>query len=274
VTTRELTDAGIGLNMNSRLIALIVLGLNAAGLSTCTGQSPEFIRATTIGSDYFGLSIRAGTNGWATLEASPDLHAWNEVASIATTNDVRLFVDEVNVDVGNRFYRLRLPGTTAEEAEARWLASKMAAYRFQLERVSTTQPPHALTGIVSVRGDEKSVTNAIADGQPVDRADPADFPRIEELFSMLRSAQRDGCRQVYALYDSALGFPTRCLIDQRIAVVPPADVGNALSYRVTGLESLEQSTSANQLGGRNGSQSAEPPPTNRATAAAAVCPGR
>ena len=56
-----------------------------------------------------------------------------------------------------------------------------------------------LTGAVTVSNNCKSVTNAMRDGQPLDRPDPAEFPDVEELFSSLKAAQLAGCRQVYAL---------------------------------------------------------------------------
>ncbi|MGH7973331.1 MAG: DUF6174 domain-containing protein, partial [Limisphaerales bacterium] len=168
-----------------------------------------------------------------------------EVASIATTNDNTLFVDEINVDVGRRFYRLRMPGTTVEEAQSRWSANNPGGYRFQFERISSTQSPHVLTGTVTVTNGQKSVTSAIADGQPVSQADPSDFPSVEELFAALKSAQAVGCRQDAATYDAALGFSIRCLIDERTAAYPPADEGNSLEYRITGLEVLDKKKSAN-----------------------------
>lgn len=220
-----------------------MFGLIAAGIR-CNGQAPQFIEGVPIGESYFGLVIQAGTNGWVSLDASSDLDTWSELASIATTNATTLFVDEANVQAGTRFYRLRLPGTAAEDAKAHWMAKSVTAYRFQLERVSTPQSPYVLFGTVTVTNGQKSVTNATADGQSLNQPDPTNFPSIGELFGALSSAQLAGCRQVYADYDPLFDFPIRCFIDQRIAAVPPADQGNALEYRVSAFEILEQSASA------------------------------
>ena len=219
-------------------------GLLATGLITCNGQQPEFVKSVRIVDDYFGLAVRAQTNGWVALESSPDLRYWTEVANIATTNDVSLFVDEVNVNAGNRFYRLRLPGTKVKEAEKRWPARSDLAYHFQIERVSTSKAPYVLSGTVTVTNDQKTVSAATANGEPLVQPDPADFPSIEELFAALQAGQTAGCRQVYAMYDVALGFPFRCLIDQRVAAVPPADTGNAVEYRISALEFVPQTGSA------------------------------
>lgn len=223
-----------------------VLGLMAAGITPSNGQAPQFIKEVPIGNASFGLVIQAGTDAWVSLESSTDLRTWSEVASIATTNRVSLFVDEVNVDTGERFYRLRVPGTTVEQAQARWLAGGVTAYRYQLERVGANQPPYVLTGTVTVTNGQKIVTNALGDGQPVNQPDPADFPSIEELYAALNAAQLSGCRQVYSLYDAALGFPTRCYIDQRTAIYLPANAGNAVAYHLTGLEVLTSVRSSSE----------------------------
>ncbi len=220
--------------------SLAALGLLVCGLAVALGQQPEFVRSEPIGSGDFGLGIRTGTNGWVTVESSPDLRTWSEVASLATTNSGAVFVDEVAVQSGDRFYRLREPGTPVEVAEARWPGGRQNAYRFQLEAVNFNRLPNVLVGTVTVINGQKSVSNVTGNGQPIDSPDPGDFPSVEELFAALKAAQVQGCHVVYALYDATLGFPVRCIIDRRGVAIPPASPGTAVEYRISAMEFLAQ----------------------------------
>ncbi len=207
-------------------------------VAACNGQQPEIVNWAAIGDESFGLGVRPHTNGWVSVESSADLQTWSEVASLATTNEEGLFVDEVDVHAGVRLYRLKQPGVTVEEAEERWPGGSKLGYRFQIERSSAN---------TLVTNGLKVVSEATADGQPLGQPDPADFPSVEELFAALRAAQSVGCRLVYGLYDPTLGFPVRCLIDQRVAAVPPANPGDAVEYRISGLELLGAPASAKRL---------------------------
>lgn len=223
----------------SRAVACLVMVvmLLLGDVSHSLGQPASIVRIVPIGEDLVGLAIRPGTNGWVALESSGDLLKWAEVASVASVDAVRLFVDEVPWRVGTRYYRLRDPGSTAEAMASRWAGHGISSYRFQLERVSTSRAPYVLTATVTIHPGGKRISGAMADGEPMNEPDPALFPRIEDLFEVLSAAQKIGCRQVYAIYDPVLGYPRRCLIDRRQAGVPPEE-NNALHYRVLGIEVL------------------------------------
>jgi hypothetical protein len=196
---------------------------------------PSITRLAFVDNDAF-VAFAPQTTNWVALEASDDLSTWSEVADIATTNSGTFFVDQGMALSPCRFYRLRQPGTTVDDAGAKWPTKTNLSYQFQLMRVNLTGAVSVLTATVTVTAGQKVISNAQDDGQPIAQPDPADFPSVEELFAALKSAQQTGCRQVLAIYDQVLGYPVECFIDQRVAAYPPEAAGQAVHYSISGLK--------------------------------------
>jgi Family of unknown function (DUF6174) len=216
-----------------------LLGLLVAEWPNSRGQPPDFFKAQRIGDDLFALAIRPRTNSWVTLESSVDLRAWSELASIATTNDVSVFVDDRKLVANYCFYRLRRPGTSVEQAVERWKASGAKRYRFHLQRAALDQGPVLLSGNVVIDRGRKEITNAEADGRAQEQPNLELFPSVDELFAALQAAEGTGSRRVDALFDAVLGYPVRCSIDRRSATPPLTDPGYLVQYWIRDLEILE-----------------------------------
>mgnify|MGYP001547304783 CR=1 FL=1 len=197
------------------------------------GDLPSITRLAFVGDDVF-VAFTPQTTNWIALEASDDLSTWTEVADVATTNSETSFVDEAAALSPQHFYRLRQPGTTVDEARAKWPTNTNLSYQFQLMCVSDTGSFSVLTATVTVTAGQKTISNAQENGEPIAEVDPADFPSVEELFSALKNAQQAGCRETWAIYNPALGYPVKCVIDQRVAA-PPPETGQIISYSISGL---------------------------------------
>ena len=216
------------------LLILVVLKL-LLGITTGRAAQPSFTKFSFVGNDVAIVSS-PGTTNWVALDASADLHSWVEVVNLVTTNNADLFLDEDVAQLPCRFYRLRQPGTTVDEASASWLTNLNQGYQFQLEVVKyQSNTISVLTGTVIITNGQKVISNAQVNSQPLLQPDPIDFPSIEEVFNALKSAQEAGCRQVRATYDPMHQYPVDCFIDQRVAAVPPQDHGHAVRYLITGV---------------------------------------
>jgi hypothetical protein len=196
---------------------------------------PSITRLAFVGSDVF-VAFTPQTTNWVALEASDDLSRWTEVADIATTNSGTFSVDHGTVHPPCRFYRLRQSGTSVDEARAKWPTNANLSYQFQLTRVNLTGAMSVLTATVTVTAGQKVISNAQADGQPIAQPDPADFPSVEELLGALKSAQQEGCRWIWTIYDQSLGYPVECVIDQSVPAYPPEADGQAVHYFISGLQ--------------------------------------
>jgi hypothetical protein len=215
-------------------LLFIALSLSL-GNTEAKADLSSITRLAFVGNDVFVVFTPQTTN-WVALEASDDLSTWTEVADVATTNSGTFFVDQAAALSPCRFYRLRQPGTTADDARAMWPTDTNLNYQFQLIRVTYTGFVSLLTATVTVTAGQKIISNAQANGQPIAQPDPADFPSVEELFAALRSAQQMGCRQVWAIYDPVLRYPVECIIDQRVAAFPPQAGGQVDHYLISGLK--------------------------------------
>ena len=203
------------------------------GNAEANADLSSITRLAFVGNDVF-VAFAPQTTNWVALEASADLSTWTEVADVATTNSGTFFTDQAAALSTCRFYRLRQPGTTADDARAKWPTDTNLSYQFQLIRVAYTGSVSVLTATVTVTAGQKIISNAQANGQSIAQPDPADFPSVEDLFAALRSAQQTGCRQVWAIYDPVLGYPVECVIDQRVPA-PPPETGQVVRYSISGL---------------------------------------
>lgn len=213
------------------LVAL--LGMATPGRSQ--EVTPEFLDVSFLG-PTFVLTVRPRTSDWVAVEVSSDLTQWSELVHLATRRAFTVYVDVEAGTVPRRFYRLRWPGLTVNDAEARWLSRPRATYRMRLERISSVSP-FLVRGTVTVQEEAKSITEAEADGLMLADPDPAYFPAIEELFAELRRAKDDGVPQLWVTYDPVLGFPLRCTLDYRNAAFTLPDTGSLwteglVQYRV------------------------------------------
>jgi hypothetical protein len=195
---------------------------------------PRFTNRSFVG-DAFALEFMPNTTAWTSVETSADDSTWKFLASVATTNSTTIYVDEDASRASGRFYRLRQPGVSVEDSEAKWSLGP-TNYTFQLQRARLGSNSGTLSGTVTVRDGQKLVTNAFLNGDPISQPDPNDFPTISELFSILKEAQQTGCWRVSAAYDEARGFPARCVVERLTQSIPAAKQVD--QYWVTGLTPL------------------------------------
>ena len=152
---------------------------------------------------------------WMGIEVSLDLRSWKEIGNLMTNNRFGLitFVDETAEGDGPRFYRIRVPGTSVDQARALWESQNPRSYHFRL-RYTVWEPKKVeYEALVSVKNGQKRVYQVTQGGRPTSDYDPNDFPTIEELFDRLELAVFRAARQVQVQYDPQRGFPVRCLID-------------------------------------------------------------
>lgn len=107
--------------------------------------------------------------------------------------------------------------TTLDEAWARWSASGFEAYRYRFERTCFCSPSH-VSALVTVRGDTVAALDDVrANGTPIQKTAYA-FDRemarsIEQLFDLIRAAERTTIDSVAVTYDAQHGHPTRLFVD-------------------------------------------------------------
>lgn len=175
----------------------------------CRADEPVFVNRAFIGENFF-VGLFPNTTQWLSLEGSFDLKTWTNVASVATTNAVTIIHDPDARAYPQRFYRLRSPGFSVEDAEAKWDSQIDGAYQFSLEHRVGLQ---VFTGMVTITNGQKRITDAAVNGQPLEEPDPAVYLSVEEMFTLLREAQLVGCHRVAAIYEVSLGYPTWCVVE-------------------------------------------------------------
>ena len=204
------------------------------GSVLCRAEDPVFVGKSFIGENFF-LGLNPNTTDWLSLEASSDLSNWTDVASVATTNHVTIIHDPDARTIPQRFYRLRSPGFSVEHAEVKWVFQVDGDYQFRLRHRVDFQ---VFTGTVTVTNGQKTITDAMVNGQSVEQPDPGVYLSVEELFASLQEAQLSGCRRVAAIYDPTRGYPTWCVVEQR---------GQSLhEFRIAELTVVNSEQAANQ----------------------------
>jgi hypothetical protein len=174
-------------------------------------ERPEFVQHTFVGGGFF-LGIWSVTNQWMRVEISSDLEEWSELVNLITTRPQGgIYVDVAARDAERRFYRVVVPGTSVEEAKARWKSHAVSRYQFRARHWD--HRTGLVTGTVMVANGTKTVTDVTICGQPASEFDPEAFPAIEELLDLLEEAAAAGALLVWSQYDAELGFPFRALIN-------------------------------------------------------------
>ena len=191
----------------ARLVGMALIAGATFASDPGWGDEVEIIRPSRGTSENFTFAIllHTNTNAWVTLEVSSDLRIWSERANIASGDDAVAFVDEKSENWTNRFYRIRIPGTTPQDAADRWNQGGIQDYRFRIRR-----PFLYRTATVEVKGGTKivrDVRDAIT-SEPVSEFDPSDFPSIEELFAELGAVLGPELLDSRMTYDQEYGFPT------------------------------------------------------------------
>ncbi|HAB19861.1 MAG TPA: DUF6174 domain-containing protein [Verrucomicrobiota bacterium] len=212
-----------------------IAALAFALASGSTAQTTAlFTKRAFVGSHYF-LGFVLNTADWISVEATDDFSTWTPIASVATTNNVTEFVDKNAVERPLRFYRLVHPGVPVEEARTRWQPHSEGDYQFQLQHIRSHVGPYVLSATVTVVGGQKTISNAEADGQPLDQPDSLDFPSVEEMFAALKQAQQAGCWRVAVTYDAADGHPLWYVIERVIGIFPGKETDQ---FRISNLTHL------------------------------------
>lgn len=107
--------------------------------------------------------------------------------------------------------------TTLDAAWSRWSANEFEAYRFRFERTCFCSPAH-VSARVTVRGDTVAALDDVrANGTPIENTSFA-FDRemarsIEQLFDIIRAAERTTIDSVAVTYDAQHGHPERLFVD-------------------------------------------------------------
>lgn len=107
--------------------------------------------------------------------------------------------------------------TTLDEAQAQWAANGFAAYRYRFERTCFCSPAH-LSARVTVRGDTVAALDDVrANGTPIQDTHhivDRDMTRsIEQLFDIIRAAERTTIDSVAVTYDARYGHPKTLFVD-------------------------------------------------------------
>ena len=179
----------------------------------CQEADLAFVNTEVLGENFL-LGFVPNGNEWISLEASSDLSNWRNIASVATTNAASIIHDPITPAIPHRFYRLRHPGFSVDDAEERWTATNGGDYRFNMRHLLPSGRAFVVTGTLTVEGGLKTITNAQEDGEPVETPRPEDFPVVPELFASLREAQSSGCWRVAAMYDPEHSYPLWCVIER------------------------------------------------------------
>ena len=170
---------------------------------------------------------------WMVLEASSDLNSWTELVHVLFTKPEfrppaptvhNWYYDSQAGTLPRRFYRVRVPGRSVEQARKLWESQKMRSYRFHIlytEWRSGSLPPY---GIYSFEGDiimidgKKEIHVEDTIGMLGPSINPNDFPSIEGLFDLIdRYTQVPGIA-IWVWYDPEFGFPYRCEIDAGVLI--------------------------------------------------------
>lgn len=197
-------------------VALACLAVLGSRVAVWGGTEPPFVhRQSFIGENFFFALVPNSTH-WVTLQASVGLSNWVDVASVATTNNATILHDPDAQNLPHRFYRLRTPGFSAEEAEAQWRRRATGNYRCRMEHWEGFR---GYTCTLTVTHGQTSITDAQMDGQPLEQPDPRLFPSVDDLLAALREAQHSGCRRVAVIYDPDDHYPTWCVVE-RLGLAP------------------------------------------------------
>jgi hypothetical protein len=95
-------------------------------------------------------------------------------------------------------------------------------YGFRLQHVSQGTNSRVLTASVSIQDGQKQIIEPQLNGQSLTTFESADFPSLEELFSLIKKAKQTGCWRVAAIYDPIKYFPTWCAIEMISTDMPPS----------------------------------------------------
>jgi hypothetical protein len=212
-------------------VALVALVWAMNSETRSYAENLRIVKQAFVGRNFF-IGFTLSSEAWLSIQRSGDALTWTDIGSVASTNGSTVFVDEEARAVSNSYYRLRQPGFTVEEADAKWRSRPGINYRFQLERGRLPDQPSILRGTVVVTGDDKSILEAEADGDLLPEPDPREFPSIEEIFNMLKQAQQSGCWRVAVTYHPELGYPIWCGIERVTSGSAPKEID---IFRISGV---------------------------------------
>jgi hypothetical protein len=200
----------------------------------CVADQAETFEFTEV--SFFGesliLQLRPPTGKWAVVERSADLSTWSPWLHLITTKSQGIYQDQIAKRQPMRFYRIRAPGMDVAQARMKWLEEKVERYRFRFERQSRASQFFRLSGLVTVRNGQKTISEVRSWSQPVMDFDPEEFPTVDELFARLDRALQKGVRQAWMIYDERRGYPTEGLIDN-LSTSPDSPGGDLFGFWLT-----------------------------------------
>lgn len=130
--------------------------------------------------------------------------------------------------------------TTLEAAQTRWASHGFAAYRYRFERTCFCSPAH-LSARVTVQGDTVTALDDIrANGAPIQKTDyvvDRDMVRsVEQLFDLIRAAERTTIDSIAVTYDARYGHPKTLFVDPLQAMTSEDITYKA--HTITAIDSL------------------------------------
>jgi hypothetical protein len=138
------------------------------------------------------------------------LSDWIAIGTVLSTNSTTVFADPLG-QAPYRFYRLKAPGTTVQQAQSIWNNQRIRAYSFRLQRISLDAQLEAVGTVTDGINAITKVTNLVT-GEKVNQFDPNNFLDITEMFALLAQAENDGVWSATIEYDPQLSFPKRVML--------------------------------------------------------------
>jgi hypothetical protein len=172
--------------------------------------------ATILHQEIFGMSftmgLKAGSQTWVEVEASTDLITWTPVGALLSTNDTSTFsVPLKPASTRAELFRIKSAPRAIDDLESNWNSQGLQSYSFTIQNITYNQ---ALQAEVAVTNGIKTILRVVdpISGTEMTDYDPAAFPNIAELFTLLRQAGQDGVYHATALYQNGLNYPREIII--------------------------------------------------------------
>lgn len=168
------------------------------------------------------------------VESSEDLENWLLFRGVSATINNIYLLDFQTEEVQRRYFRLIVPGRSAEEMRNAWEERSIESYRFRMKRTCFCEPHRILSATVTVtNGTVVNVEDAMSSGGlPEPNPDMAEFKSVEELFDLIIQSSGEA-ELVLAAYDETLGYPNYVEIDPDVL-----GIDEEIRYEVSDLEVL------------------------------------
>ena len=123
----------MGRTATTKLAIAISFFVLATAEAESLERAPQFVRHTRVEAGFF-TAFYAMSTQWVSLQASSDLITWTNLIHFSTgkTNPIP-FVDETAGAAEHRFYRVRSPGMSVDQAQELWHDQGLQDYHYRIE---------------------------------------------------------------------------------------------------------------------------------------------